>query len=57
MNHDAAVAKDPAPLAEVNSVRKPMKYLGTLLSTQTAEVSNGDGTHKRVTTVRRSVGR
>jgi hypothetical protein len=57
MNHDAAVAKDPAPGAEVNSVRKPMKYLGTLLSTQTAEVSNGDGTHKRLTTVRRTVRR
>ena len=57
MNHDAGVPKDPAPGAEVVTVRKPMKYLGTLLSTQTAEVSNGDGTHKRVTTVRRSVGR
>ena len=34
-----------------------MKYLGALLSTQTAEVSNGDGTHKRLTTVRRSVRR
>jgi hypothetical protein len=57
MNHDAGVPKDPAPGAEVITVRKPIKYLGTLLSTQTAEVSNGDGTHKRVTTVRRSVGR
>ena len=57
MNHDAAVPKDPAPVAEGISVRKPMKYLGTLLSTQTEEVSNGDGTTKRVRTVRRSVRR
>jgi hypothetical protein len=59
MNHDAAVPKDPATVAEVNPVRKPkpMKYLGTLLSTETAEVSNGDGTKKRLTTVRRSVRR
>jgi hypothetical protein len=58
MNHDdAGVPKDPAQVAAGISVRKPMKYLGTLLSTQTAEVSNGDGTHKRLTTVRRSVRR
>jgi hypothetical protein len=57
MNHDAAVPKGPASIAEVNSVRKPMKYLETLLSTQTEEVSNGNGTNKRVTTVRRSVRR
>ena len=57
MNHDAAVPKGPAPLAEVNSVRKPMKYLETLLTTQTEEVSNGNGTSKRVTTVRRSLRR
>jgi hypothetical protein len=58
MNHDAAVGQmGSAPLAKDISARKPMKYLGTLLSTQTEEVSNGDGTKKRVTTVRRSVGR
>jgi hypothetical protein len=57
MNHDAAVPNDPAPGAEDITVRKPMKYLGTLLSTETAEVSNGDGTKKRLTTVRRSVRR
>jgi hypothetical protein len=57
MNHDAAVPKGPALGAEVNSVRKPMKYLETLLSTQTEEVSNGNGTSKRVTTVRRSLRR
>jgi hypothetical protein len=34
-----------------------MRYLGTLLSTETEEVSNGNGTSKRVTTVRRSVRR
>ena len=57
MNHDAGVPKDPAPGAEIITVGKPMKYPGTLMSTETAEVSNGDGTHKRVTTVRRSVRR
>ena len=57
MNHDAGVPKDPAPGAEVITVGKPMKYPGTLMSTETAEVSNGDGTNKRVTTVRRSVRR
>ncbi len=57
MNHDAAVPKGPAPLAEVITVPKPVKYLGTLLSTQTEEVPNGDGTTKRMTTVRRSVRR
>ncbi len=57
MNHDAAVPKDPAPIAEVNSVRKPMKYLGTLLSTEQEEVSNADGIKKRLTTVRRTVRR
>jgi hypothetical protein len=58
MSHDAGVPKDPAPRgAEVITARKPMKYLGTLLSTQTAEVSNGDGTNKRLTTIRRSVRR
>jgi hypothetical protein len=57
MNHDAAVPKDPATVAEVIPVRKPMKYLGTLLSTEQEEVSNADGTKKRLTTVRRSVRR
>jgi len=57
MNHDAAVPKGPAPGAEGIPVRKPMKYMGTLLSTQTEEVFNADETSKRVTTVRRSVRR
>jgi hypothetical protein len=57
MIHDAAVPKGPAPLAEGITVRKPVKYLGTLLSTQTEEISNADGINKRVTTVRRSVRR
>ena len=57
MNHDAVGPRGPAPLANDISARKPMKYLGTLLSTQTDELSNGDGTNKRVTTVRRSVRR
>jgi hypothetical protein len=57
MNHGAAGPKDPAPVAEVITDRKPMKYLGTLLSTETEEVSNGNGTSKRLTTVRRTVRR
>jgi len=57
MNHDAAVPKGPAPLAEGITVRKPMKYMGTLLTTETEEVFNGNGINKRVTTVRRSVRR
>ncbi len=57
MSHDAAVPKDPAPLAEGISVRKPVKYLGTLLTTETEEVFNADGINKRVRTVRRSVRR
>jgi hypothetical protein len=57
MNHGAAGPKDPAPVAEVITDRKPMKYLGTLLSTETEEVSDGNGTNKRLTTVRRSVRR
>ena len=57
MNHDAVGPRGPAPGAEVITVRKPMKYLGTLLSTQTEEVSNGDGTNKHLTTVRRTVRR
>jgi hypothetical protein len=57
MSHDAAVPKDPAPQAEGIPVRNPMKYLGTLLSTETEEVFNADGINKRVTTVRRSVRR
>ncbi|HKH36380.1 MAG TPA: hypothetical protein VKA82_04290 [Rubrobacter sp.] len=57
MSHDAVGPKGPAPRAEVISARKPMKYLGTLLTTQTEEVFNANGTNgtKRVTTVRRSV--
>ncbi len=57
MSHDAAGPKGPAPLAEVITVRKPVKSLGTLLSMETEEVFNADGTNKRVTTVRRSVRR
>jgi len=57
MSHDAAVPKDPAPLAEGITDRKPMKYLGTLLSTQTEEVLNADGTNRRMTSVRRTVRR
>ena len=57
MSHDAAVPKDPAPVAEGITVRKPMKYLGTLLSTQTEEVLNADGTNRRMTSVRRTVRR
>jgi hypothetical protein len=57
MSHDAAVPKDTAPVAEAISVRKPMKYLGTLLSTQTEEVLNADGTNRRMTSVRRTVRR
>jgi hypothetical protein len=58
MIHDAAaVTKDPAPVAEAISVRKPMKYMGTLLSTQTEEVLNADGTNRRMTSVRRTVRR
>jgi hypothetical protein len=57
MNHDAVGPRGPAPLAKDTSARKPMKYMGTLLSTQTEELSNGDGTKKRLTTVRRSVRR
>jgi hypothetical protein len=57
MIHDAAVPKDTAPVAEAISVRKPMKYMGTLLSTQTEEVLNADGTNRRMTSVRRTVRR
>jgi hypothetical protein len=59
MSHDAAMPKDPAPLAEGISVRKPkpMKYLETLLTTGTEEVLSADGIKKHVTTVRRSVRR
>jgi hypothetical protein len=34
-----------------------MKYMGTLLSTQTEEVLNADGTNRRMTSVRRTVRR
>jgi hypothetical protein len=57
MSHDAVGPKGPAPLAEVIIARKHMKYLGTLLSTQTEEVFNANGTSKRLTMVRRSVRR
>ena len=57
MIHDAGRPKGHAPLAEVITVGKPMKYLGTQLSTETEEVFNADGTNKRMTTVRRSVRR
>jgi hypothetical protein len=57
MSDDAAVPKGPAPLAKDITVRKPMRYLGTLLTTETEEVFNADGINKRVTTVRRSVRR
>jgi hypothetical protein len=57
MSHDAVGPRGPDPLAKDVSARKPMKYLGTLLTTQTEEVSNGNGTNKHVTTVRRSVRR
>ena len=39
----------------VHTVRKHMKYLGTLLATGTEEVINAAGTSKRMTTVRRSI--
>jgi len=57
MSHDAAVLNGPAPRAEGVTARKPMKYLETVLSTQTETFLNSDGTNKRVTTVRRSVRR
>jgi len=57
MSHDAVGPRGPAPLAKDISALKPMKYLGTLLTTGTEEVSNANGTTKRVTTVRRSVRR
>ena len=57
MSHDAVGPRGPAALAKDITARKPMKYLGTLLTTDTEEVSNGNGTNKRVTTVRRSVRR
>ena len=57
MSNDAVGPKGPAPQAEVIAARKHMKYLGTLLTTDTEEVFNANGTSKRVTTVRRSVRR
>ena len=44
--------KGPAPPAEVTTLWKRVKHLGTLLSTE--EVYNADGTSKRVTRVRRA---
>ena len=57
MSHDAVGPKGPAPQAEVIAARKHMKYLGTMLTTDTEEVFNANGTSKRVTTVRRSLRR
>ena len=59
MSNDAVGPKGPAPQAEVIAARKHMKYLGTMLTTDTEEVFNANGTNgtKRVTTVRRSVRR
>jgi hypothetical protein len=44
--------KGPAPPAEVTTLWKRVKQLGTLLSTE--EVFHADGTSKRVTRVRRA---
>ena len=44
--------KGPAPPAEVISLWKRVKHLGTLLSTE--EIFGADGTSKRVTRVRRA---
>jgi len=57
MNHGAVGPRGPAPLAKYSSAPKPMKCLGTLLSTQTEEVLNADGTNRRMTSVRRTVRR
>ena len=57
MSNDAVGPKGPAPQAEVIAARKHMKYLGTMLTTDTEEVFNANGTSKRVTTVLRSVRR
>jgi hypothetical protein len=45
--------KGPAPPAEVMTLWKRVKRLGTLLTTE--EVFNADGTSKRVTRVHRSI--
>jgi hypothetical protein len=45
--------KSPAPPAEVMTLWKRVKRLGTQLSTE--EVFGADGTTKRVTRVRRSI--
>ena len=55
MSHDVIGPKGPAPLAEVITARKPMKYLETLLTTETVEVIDAAGTNKRMTTVSRSL--
>ena len=55
MSQDVVEPKGPAPQAVVNTARKHMKYLETLLTTGTEEVINAAGTSKRMTTVRRSV--
>jgi hypothetical protein len=45
--------KDPAPPAEVMTLWKHVKHLGTLLTTE--EIFNADGTSKRLRRVRRSI--
>ena len=57
MSHDAVRPRGSAPLAEAINSRKPMKYLGRRLTTETEEVFSASGTSKRVTAVRRSVRR
>ena len=53
MSHNVAPPlKGPAPPAEVMTLWKRVKHLGTLLSTE--EVFHADGTSKRVTRVRRA---
>ena len=44
--------KGPAPPAEVTTLWKRVKHLGTMLTTE--EVFNAEGTSKRVTRVRRA---
>ena len=57
ISHDVTGPKGPAPIAGIIPIRKPMKYLGTLLSTEQEEVFSADGIKKRLTTVRRTVRR
>jgi len=54
MSHNVAPLKGPAPpAAEVMTMWKRVKHLGTLLTTE--EVFNADGTSKRRTMVNRSM--